>query len=362
MKVVVSFNKDGYEARCWEHEIRAVSGAKLSLIPFNHSRFMAPGAYEDSVALDRAYQSRDSRLLAMYAALRQVLAETGADVLFVTNAPPYHPDFLRTVPVYRVLYSTDDPGATYMRTIPYLHAYHHVMHCAIGYSRDMNLGEKLSYCGSANVDWLPLGVMDYECTPELSEENLFARRRDIDVLYVGKWWRQKADLLFRLKRALGKLLQIFGNFGTRHNLYTNARYLTGSWVRTVSFPERVKLYQRAKIGINLHWNEYGLGNQRLYHLPANGAMQISDCGPFLDNVFRVGSEIESYEKFDDLVDKIRYYLTHDSEREAMARSAYRRTMSEYRFATLMQRAAELIENGMDRQNWRCPGQTAVARA
>lgn len=362
MKIVVSFNKEGYEARSWETEIMAISSARLSLIPFNHSKFLAPGAYEDSVKLDREYQSRDSRLLAMYAALRQVLAETDADALFVTNAPPYHPDFLRTLPVYKVLYSTDDPGATYKRTIPYLHAYHHVMHCAIGYSRDMTLREKLSYCGSGNVDWLPLGVMNYECIPDFTEEKLFAGPRDIDIIYIGSWWRQKIDLLIRLKRAFGKRLQIFGNFGTRHNLYINARYRAGSWVRRVSFPERVKLYQRAKIGINLHWNEYGLGNQRLYHLPANGAMQISDCGPFLDNIFRVGSEVEAYDSFDELVDKIRYYLAHDSERETMARMAYQRTMSEYRFATVMQRAAELIEGGMHRRKWKGAQPIAAALA
>lgn len=362
MKIVVSYNKDGYEGPCWEKEIRAISSARLSLIPFNHSKFLAPGAYENSFLLDRAYQSRDSRLLAMYAALRQLLAETRADVLFVTNAPPYHPDYLRTVPVYKVLYSTDDPGATYKRTIPYLHAYDHIMHCAIGYSGDMNLKEKLSYCGVKTINWLPLGVMNYECDADVSEEALFAQRRDIDVVYIGSWWPQKCDLLFRLKRALGYRLKVFGNFRIRHNLYINAHYRTASWVRRVSFPERVKLYQRAKIGINLHYNEYGLGNQRLYHLPANGAMQISDCGPILDNIFRVGSEIESYASFDELVDKIRYYLAHDAEREMMARLAYRRVMSQYRFATVMQRAAEFIEDGMRRRKWHDANTIATALA
>ncbi len=360
MKIVISFNKAGYEAQCWEAEIRSISGKGVSLIPFNHSKYLAPSAYEDSIALDRAYQNRDSRLLEMYARLRQVLEETCADVLFVTNAPPYHPDFLRTLPVYKVLYSTDDPGATYMRTIPYLHAYHHVMHCAIGYSRDMNLGEKLRYCGMENVDWLPLGIMNYEYDPNPSEEKLLDQPRDIDILYIGSWWPQKTDLLFRLKQVFGNRLQIFGNFKTRHNLYINARYRTGSWVRPVSFQERVRLYQRAKIGINIHWNEYGLGNQRLFHVPANGVMQISDCCPLLSNVFRVGSEIEGYESFDELVDKIQYYLTHDSQRQTMARLAYRRTMSEYRFAEVMQRAAELIEGGMHRLKWRSANQVAVS--
>lgn len=359
MKIVLSYNKGTFESQCWDSEIRSASRLGVTLIPFNHARYLGPHAYEDSVALDRTYQRGDTRLLAMYDALRQTLAETGAQVLFVTNAPPYHPDFLRTVPAYRVLHSTDDPGATYMRTIPYLHGYHHVMHCAIPYSRDMNLTEKFRYCGMVNADWLPLGVMDYEFDSSTGEESLFAEPRDIDLIYVGSWWRQKNELLFRLKRIFGRRFHIHGHFALRHNLYINARYAAGCWVRPVSWSDRVKLYRRAKIGINIHWNEYGLGNQRLYHLAANGAMQISDCLSHLNDVFRVGSEIDGYDKFDELVDKIRYYLAHDAERQEMARRAYRRTMSEYRFAGVMQRAAELIQVGMHRVDWQCTNQVVI---
>jgi spore maturation protein CgeB len=121
------------------------------------------------------------------------------------------------------------------------------------------------------------------------------------------------------------------------------------WVRPVSFEERVRLYQRSKIGFNIHWNEYGIGNQRLFHLPANGVMQICDCPKFIDRIFEPGREIVGYESDDDLVDKLRYFLDHEEERKSIALQGYRRTMRDYRFATITRRAGELVEAGMERQ-------------
>jgi spore maturation protein CgeB len=113
----------------------------------------------------------------------------------------------------------------------------------------------------------------------------------------------------------------------------------------------VNLYRRAKIGINIHWNEYGLGNQRLYHLPANGAMQISDCATHLDRVFENGKEVVAYGSTDELIDRIGYYLDHEEERKEIALQGYRRTMNEYRFATVTRRAGRLIQAGMERIAW-----------
>lgn len=350
MKIVYSFNKKGTEGAAWAREIAAASDARHTFVPFNHGQYCDPSLYTTAQQLDRLYQSRDPRLFDLYRAFEGTLAESRADAVIVANAPPYHPDYLRRVSVYKVLYSADDPGATYLINIPYLHAYDHVFFVAPTYSPDMTMKEKMEYAGMVNADWLPISVFDFECAPDRSEEEVFSRHRDIDVIYVGGFWRQKVPTLSRVRRALGRRFRMYGLFGAKHNLYINARYGYGGWVRPVSFEERVSLYQRARIGINVHWNDYGLGNQRLYHLPANGVMQISDCAHSLHHVFEPGREIVGYEGVDDLIDKIRYYLRNDSERLSIARNGYRRTMRDYRFATVSRRAAMLMEQGMQRLN------------
>ncbi len=351
MKIIYSYNKIGYEGDCWAREILAASDSEFFFIPFNHGQYLDPLLYSDAVKLDRLYQGRHPGLLRMYAAFENLIRENGADAVIVSNCPPYHPDYLKKLPIYKVLFSADDPGSTYSINIPYLHAFEHVFFVDPAYSADMDMPEKMRYCGMVNADWVPIAVFDFECDPVRSEEEIFTNSRDIDIVYVGKFWRQKLDVLCAVRRAFGQSFRMYGLMKLKHNIYLNVRHGYAGWVRPVSFEERVALYQRAKIGINLHWNDYGLGNQRLYHLPANGVMQISDCASHLNHVFEIGKEVVAYRGADELIDRIRYYLGHEDDREEIARRGYQRTMDCYRFATVTRRAGRLIAEGMIRIGW-----------
>ena len=346
MRILYSFNKPGYEGECWDKEIRDASTSELTFVPFNHQNYLDPRSYETAARLDGLYRAGDSRLLAMYRDVEKVLREQRIDAMIVANCPPYHPDFLRTLDVYKALYSADDPGATYLINIPYLHAYDHVFFVAPTYSATMDMRSKMLDAGARNADWLPISVFDFECDPARSREVIQAQRRDIDIIYVGGFWRQKLETLARVKKAFGRRVSLFGMFRMKHNVYLNVRFGARAWVRPVSHQERVALYQRAKLGFNLHYDNFGLGNQRLYHLPANGVMQISDCAPHLDRVFEPGKEIVGFNTVDELIDRIGHYLAHDDERMEIAMRGYERTMRDYRFATVTRHAAQLLRDGM----------------
>jgi len=346
LRVVYSFNKTGEEAAHWEHEIRAVSDTRTTWIPYNHGARLDPQLYWDATRLDRLYQNRDRRLLRLYEELRQLIHDERADTLFVTNCPAYHPEFLRSLKVYKALYSTDDPGATYARTIPYLHAYDHVFYCSPTYSADLTMAENLKYCGVRRADWLPLGLFDFEFDPSQPAEHVANSGRDIDIVYVGGCFRQKLELLALVRRRFGSRFRLRGVFSLSCNLYLNLRYGYGVWIRPVTLSDRISLYQRTKIGINIHWSEHGLGNQRLYHLPGNGAMQISDCQATLGQIFEVGREVVGYDGPEDLLTKITYYLEHDEERQRIALAGHLRVLRDYRFATVTRRAAEQLREAM----------------
>ena len=348
MRILYSFNKEAFEAEHWESEILAASDGEFSFVPFNHGLYLSPNLYLDASSLDRLYQNKDSRLQKMYKDMQATLSEQNLSALLVNNCPPYHPEFLRDLNVYKVLYSGDDPVATYLRNIPYLHAYDHVFFASPTYSPDLDMQEKMRYCGMVNADWLPIGVFDYEYETSRTEHNILSRERDIDIIYVGKFWRQKIQVLADVAKAFGRQFSIYGMFGIRHNLYINVIKGARSWVRPLSFPDRVSHYQRAKIGINIHWSNYALGNQRLYHLPANGVMQLSDCSKDLHRVFSDGEEVVGYSSTEDLIEKLRFYLSHKEEREAIALGGYRRVMREYRLRDVLRRAGRLMQRGMER--------------
>jgi spore maturation protein CgeB len=284
----------------------------------------------------------------MYADVRELATRERATALIVDNCFPYHPDWLRTFDIYKVIRTSDGPLTAYDRDFAYIHAYDHVLYHSPAYSRDLDMRDKLLYVGARHVDFWPFAIFDAAFDPSHTEESLFARPRDIDVVFVGFPYLGKLPVFARLKKALGSRLVMHG-FDYRYNLYFNARYGWPGWVGPPLTPGRqyVDVYERAKIGFNVHnRGDYTVGSYRLFELPANGVMQISDGGEHLEAFFETGREIVSYRTVDEMIDKIRYYLAHGEEREEVARNGYRRAMRDHRIAHRLREAGALITRGI----------------
>ena len=349
MNIVYSFNKFGYEAKYWRQEIAAASEGEFRFVPFNHGPYLNPNLYLRAQLLDNLYFEKHPGLMRMYADFEKVLGDQSADAVIVDNCNPYHPDYLRTVSTYKALRIADGPISAYDRDFAYLHAFDHVLYHSPAYSPDMGMDEKLRYCGAANIDFWPLCLFDAAVDPSKTEDTILAGKRDIDILFIGALEVNKMPLIAKVKKAFGQRCRIHGLATIKKNLYFNAKYGLPGWVRPVEFDEYVPLYQRVKIGFNVHnRGDYTVGNYRLFELPANGVMQISDGGESLNDFFKVGEEIVGYRDGDDLIEKIRYYLDHDEDRRRIALSGYRRVMRDHRFRGRMRQAGELIRRGMSR--------------
>jgi glycosyltransferase involved in cell wall biosynthesis len=347
MIVVYSFNKTGYEADYWTREIAASSGDGVRFVPFNHGEFADPQLYIRAQLLDNLYFARHPGLMALYAAFERLAGEVGADAVIVDNCNPYHPEVLRGWSLYKVLRAADGPLAAYDRDFAYAHAFDHVLYHSPAYSRDMGMAEKLAYCGVTRADFWPLAVFDAACDPSRSEDQVMANRRDIDVVFVGAMHVNKMPMLARVKKAFGRRCVMHGVTSLKRNLYFNAKFGFPGWIRELPFERYVPLYQRAKIGINVHnRGDYTVGGYRLFELPANGVMQISDGGDHLGAFFDVGREVVGYRDADDLIERIHYYLAHDDERRAIARAGFRRVNRDHRIGRRMRQAAEFIRRGL----------------
>jgi spore maturation protein CgeB len=351
--VIYSFNKRGSEADFWTREIAAASNDRYRFLPFNHDRYVPGTEYTRAQLLDNMYYDRDPRLLRMYDDVRQLAAQENASALIADNGFPYHPDWLRTFDIYKVLRTSDGPVAAYDRDFAYVHAYDHVLYHSPAYSRDLGMRDKLLYVGARRADFWPFGVFDAMFDPSKSEETLFAQERDIDVVFIGFPHLGKLPAFAKVKKALGKRLVMHG-FDFKFNAYFNLKYGWPGRIGAPLVPGRpyVERYQRAKIGFNVHnRGDYTVGNYRLFDLPANGVMQISDGGDYLNAFFDVGREIVGYRGLDDMIDKIRHYLDHPAEREEIARNGYRRAMRDHRIGDRLREAAALIERSMETEEW-----------
>lgn len=349
MKILYSFNKRGAEADFWQQEIAAASNAEFTFIPFNHDPYVDTSLYLRAQRLDDLYYERHAGLMRLYGEVGARVREEKIDVIMVDTCPPYHPDWLCRLPVFKVLRVADGPLAAYDRDFAYTHAYDLVLYHSPAYSRDMGMGEKLQYVGAKQTAFWPLGVFDAAFTPEMPEEELFSLERDIDVVFVGALHLGKMPLIARVKKAFGAKCRLHGLTSFKKNLYFNAKYGFPGWVRPIKHSEYVPLYQRAKIGFNVHnRGKYTVGGYRFYELPVNGVMQISDGGEYLNAFYQEGDEIVGYKDSDadDLIDRIRFYLAHDAERERIARNAYQRVMRDYRIGNLLRRAGVIVQEAM----------------
>jgi spore maturation protein CgeB len=346
MKIIYSYNKRGFEADMFRNEIAAGSDDRYTFIPFNHDPYVEVNRYLRAQLLDNLYYDRDPGLMRLYADIEAMIRDLGADALIVDNAFPYHPDFLRTLPVFKVMRTTDGPMTAYDRDFAYVHAYDQVLMHSPAYSRDLTMEEKLRYVGVQDVRFWPHGVFSPMYDHSKTEETILEHPRDIDVLFVGVPYVNKMPLLAQVKKAFGSRFVIRGVASWKLNLYNNVKFGLTGWVRPIAFEEYVPLYQRTKIGINVHnRGDFTVGSYRLFELPANGVMQISDGGEYLDAFFKTGQEVVRHGR-DDLVDKIRYYLDHDDERRRIALAGYRKVMREDLMTHRLRRAGELIEEGI----------------
>jgi spore maturation protein CgeB len=347
LTILYSFNKTGVEAEWWTREVAAASNERYRFVPFNHDPYL-PVTYLRAQVLDDLYHDRTPGLLRMYDDIRALAKRENAAALIVDNAMPYHPDWLRTFDIYKVLRTSDGPLTAYDRDFAYVHAYDHVLYHSPAYSPDLDMREKLLYVGARRADFWPFALWDAVFDTSLDEESTFALERDVDVVFVGFPYHNKLPVFAKVMKALGKRLVMHG-FGYKYNVFFNAKYGMPGWVRKPIRPGQdfIDLYKRAKIGFNVHnRGDYTVGSYRMFELPANGVMQISDGGRHLDAFFEEGREIVGYRDVDDMIDKIRYYLDHEDERRQIARNGYRRVMRDHRIVHRLQQAGRLIEEGI----------------
>lgn len=345
LNILYTYNKAGFEGQCWANEINSFRHKEFRFIPFNHQDYMDPRRYTGAINLDSLYRSNDNLLLNIYSDFERAVTEHNVSAIVVNNAPPFHPDYLKKFNIYKCLYSADDPGSTYSINIPYIHAYNHVFCVSPSYSTDMEMREKMLYAGAKNYTWMPISVFDFEWQNDKFGNSINYDNRDVDIVYIGGFWKQKLQILSKLKKRYGSKFKIYGYYRFKHNLYVNTFHSFNQIVRPVSFQDRVSIYRRSKIGINLHWNEYGIGNQRLYQLPANGVMQITDCSQYLNRIFDPSREVISFDNIDSLYRLIDYYLENDEMRKIVAAAAHSKVMKEYRISdTLCKIGQEILKN------------------
>ena len=101
------------------------------------------------------------------------------------------------------------------------------------------------------------------------------------------------------------------------------------------------IYCNSLINLNIfHVQCMDSATVRVYDILACGGFLLTEYRPSLEEEFAVGHDLETFRTPEELDDKIKYYLAHDSQRSQIARNGQRRVLENY---TYVQRGRDFLQ-------------------
>jgi spore maturation protein CgeB len=88
------------------------------------------------------------------------------------------------------------------------------------------------------------------------------------------------------------------------------------------------------------WNNQIKG--RNFEIPGCGSFLLTEEADGLEDYYQIGKEIVCFKDIKDCIEKIKYYLTHEEEREAIAKAGYTRTLHDHTYEKRFNKIFKII--------------------
>ena len=167
-----------------------------------------------------------------------------------------------------------------------------------------------------------------------------------DVTFVGQVYGDRPSIIRNLRKA-GLDVRTWGT-GWDVRLWHRAagrlpvvRRLGGAgWREQVAARTRadqdqmLAIFEQSKVNIDLYASSHGAEPQikgRTFEVPACGGFLLDGKAAEIEEYFELGKELVTYDDVDDLIEKTRYYLEHDSERVAIQAAGTARVHAEHTY-------------------------------
>jgi len=244
--------------------------------------------------------------------LAQIKAETGCKIIYTTGTSP----IVFSRPVER--------KAAHLYDLVLVNDYYH------------------------GIQWLELGAKHMDCMPTVACDPEFhhpyaltdeqRKAFTCDIAFVGTLIPD--NLYSQRIQALEALNGFDLGVWSVHDVPPSLRpYARGSALGG----DMLEVLSAAKMTVNTHGDfmRYG-GNMRLFEAAAVGVFQLADSLPGVHKWFTDGENIITYKDHDDLRTKVRYYLDHDTEREAIVKRAREHVYAHHTYDQRVLRLEELV--------------------
>ncbi len=183
------------------------------------------------------------------------------------------------------------------------------------------------------ADWLEIGYDPEKYMPRLDSPP----QRDICFMgnNYGPGYFEMSN--FRME-AVNKLHYHFRErFGVGGTGWTMA-----TWNLNHDQVEESKVYNGCKIGINIsHFHAPKYSSDRLLRIMGSGCMALVHHFPQIEEMYTIGEHLDTFSTLDEMIDKCRYYLSHESERQKIAAAGQQFVRNNYTFDCMAQNIVKL---------------------
>ncbi|MCL5666520.1 MAG: glycosyltransferase [Patescibacteria group bacterium] len=267
----------------------------------------------------------------LYQIVKKQIDMLRPDVVYIQNISAFSPLFLQTIkPKIKLLagqIAYAKPPAKYFRP------YDLILTSLPNYVKDFR-DQGLS------AEYLKLGfegglVKELQKNPSLSHNA-------VHIGGYGKIHNERNEVLEAVAKDKGIDIKFWG-YGTSNlpeSSLIKKNYQGQAWGL-----DRLRIFYNSKITLTKHITAVAGGyanNMTLYEATGSGIFLITDWKQNLPELFTPGEEVETYRSVPELIDKLKYYLSHDKEREKIAQAGQARTLREHTYEKRMEELTQII--------------------
>lgn len=156
-------------------------------------------------------------------------------------------------------------------------------------------------------------------------------QKKYDVTFVGSQKLDKSGRYELVKHLIdnGISVKVFG-FG-----WENHPELKENYGGALESEDVVKVINESKINLCLSKDNFGRPQMKakIFEVGACKSFALCEHAPDYENYFKEGKEIVYFKDKHELLEKVKYYLSHEKEREKLASGSYKRVIDDYALET-----------------------------
>ncbi len=108
-----------------------------------------------------------------------------------------------------------------------------------------------------------------------------------------------------------------------------------------------KVFQASKINLNITMRAIETGlSLRIWDILGCGGFLLTNYQAEIPDFFEIGRDLETYESMDELVEKVRYYLSHEEERVEIAINGYEKMAAHHTYEIRLAQMIKVLADGI----------------